>query len=488
MVLLPLDDLTKDNDLNSATSLVNTKIERTIDLSSQLVKVTEKILVENPKGSASPLKTYLIALDQKHSEHLAYIDVTLSSLPLKVQKAGATIAANGFITTVFKVDLGSKQLPAGETLKQPLVVTMVFTHLLQNYPKEIAQNERQFVKYHGHQHVLSPYITKTQTTKVKLPEGSRLESFSKATKQTTGSGRLTYGPFKDVPSALFGGDNQEMDPLECHFENNNPFVAVRRLQRSIEVSHWGSVISIENEIDLEHVGAKLKGSFSRYDYQRDHSSGLNSVRAFLTRLPTDARDIYYRDAIGNISTSDVRKTGANTLVNVRPRFPLFGGWVTNYKLGYTIQADKYLATSISSSVRHKLTVSFADLLFENMVIDESVIKVVLPEGSSNIKIDLPFEYERKPDEVKYSYLDTIGRPVIVLRKTNLVDQHIVGKSFNIYYNYSKLYLIQEPILLMMAIFLLCLTVIVYSRLNFSISTKISSSKAKSGKLVSSVKK
>jgi hypothetical protein len=51
-------------------------------------------------------------------------------------------------------------------------------------------------------------------------------------------------------------------------------------------------------------------------------------------LPGDAQDIYYRDEIGNISTSNVAARQSRLEVELRPRFPLFGGWHTNY--GFTL--------------------------------------------------------------------------------------------------------------------------------------------------------
>lgn len=61
------------------------------------------------------------------------------------------------------------------------------------------------------------------------------------------------------------------DAMSIHYENNSPFLTVTRLERVIEVSHWGN-IAVEETIDVLHTGASLKGPFSRYDYQREHNS------------------------------------------------------------------------------------------------------------------------------------------------------------------------------------------------------------------------
>lgn len=54
------------------------------------------------------------------------------------------------------------------------------------------------------------------------------------------------------------------------------------MTRVIEVSHWGN-IAVEENVDLKHTGAVLKGPFSRYDYQRQPDSGIASIRSFKVR-------------------------------------------------------------------------------------------------------------------------------------------------------------------------------------------------------------
>ena len=67
------------------------------------------------------------------------------------------------------------------------------------------------------------------------------------------------------------------------------------------------------------LGALLKGSFSRFDYQRNPNSGLSSLKSYKTLLPAAARDVYYRDEIGNISTSHLLEEEEFVEVELRPR-------------------------------------------------------------------------------------------------------------------------------------------------------------------------
>lgn len=416
-----LDDVTK----LTTDSIVNSKIDRIIDLSSQLVRIVEKITIEQ----TSPI--YTIKLEPKHRERLAFLEAKINDkiLNLVEKHVGE-----------YEVDLTGQ-----DATKQPIIVTSVYTKLSEPYPAEISQNERQLVRYRGIQTSLSLYPTKTITTRIKLPSSSRLESFTKASKMTTGTNKLIYGPFKDVPA-------NQAEPLIIHYENNSPFVAVTSLFRKVELSPWAKSIDVVNEVKVTHVGAKLKGSFSRFEYQRDNSNGISSVRSFNAELPKLAKNIFFRDAIGNISTSSVRGTSGKTIVSLKPRFPLFGGWMTDFLLGYTIPLSQYLnEPSSTSNNDYKLTMPLTDLLYENMFIEDAKLRLVLPAGASNIRLEQQIGVERLEDGVSYSYLDIIGRPVILIRKSNVVAQHLLdSKPIVIKFNYSKLFMLQEPILLLAA--------------------------------------
>lgn len=89
-------------------------------------------------------------------------------------------------------------------------------------------------------------------------------------------------------------------------------------------------------------GAKLSGGFSRFDYQtRKHGSGP-SFRSLKATLPAEVDNVYYRDQIGNISTSDMTWIGDKVELELRPRFPLFGGWKTQFYIGYSVPTTKML--------------------------------------------------------------------------------------------------------------------------------------------------
>ncbi len=52
----------------------------------------------------------------------------------------------------------------------------------------------------------------------------------------------------------------------------------------------------------------------------------------------------------------------------------------------------------------------------------------------NIEFKAPYDVQRGKDQLHFTYLDVIGRPVVVINKNNVVDFHIQDfeVSINIY--------------------------------------------------------
>lgn len=71
-----------------------------------------------------------------------------------------------------------------------------------------------------------------------------------------------------------------------------------------------------------------------------------------------------------------------------------------------------------------LKMNLIDHVFDNMVVDEALVRIVLPEGASNIELEAPYTVARLPDDLHFTYLDVKGRPVVQLKAKNLVENHI----------------------------------------------------------------
>lgn len=153
------------------------------------------------------------------------------------------------------------------------------------YPSEITQAERQLVLYKTNAYYYSRYATQTQKTTVTLPT-DRAESYTQTPKPVAKNEQaVVYGPYENV-AALSRSE------ISLHYENNNPFLTVSNLNRWIEVSHWGN-IAVEETVDMYHSGAKLKGSFSRLDFQRRQDS-YSAVKTFKVKTFNNHNSVIIR--------------------------------------------------------------------------------------------------------------------------------------------------------------------------------------------------
>ncbi|XP_076447729.1 dolichyl-diphosphooligosaccharide--protein glycosyltransferase subunit 1-like [Babylonia areolata] len=451
LLLLPyfVSVLCKVNQDTIDQNVVVSQVERKIDIASHLVKTSTSMTIEN-KGSSS-VRSFLYVVDPSLKTKLSFIGaVTKDNKDDRLEVVPTTVSGQSD-KEFYRVVLPSS-LDAGKSVT--VDVEAVFVHCLNPYPAQITQAEKQYVVFEGNLYFYSPYKTVSQKTSVTTSSAS-LESYTKTKPVSLSENVISYGPYEE--KAPFSEAS-----LKVHEENNSPFLTVTDLERVVEVSHWGN-IAVEEHVDVRHTGAVLKGPFSRFDYQRNQD-GVSSIKSFKTSLPASARDVYYRDEIGNISTSHMRELDDAVDLELRPRFPLFGGWKTRYFLGYNVPSYEYL---YNKGDNYALKMRFVDHLYDDMVVDEAVVKVILPEGSKNIEIKTPFEVKRESDSLHYTYLDTAGRPVVVMSKSRLVEQHI--QDFEVHYTFTRMQLLQEPLLVVGAFYLLFLAVIIYVRLDFSIT-------------------
>ena len=119
-------------------------------------------------------------------------------------------------------------------------------------------------------------------------------------------------------------------------------------------------------------------------------------------------------------------------LTLRPRFPLFGGWKTRYVIGYNLPSYEYLYNEGS---RYVLKMRLLDHVFDSMAVEDFTVKIILPELSTDLKLETPYVLKKLPMSLHYTYLDISGRPVTTLTGRNLVENHI--QDFTLEYNFPK---------------------------------------------------
>ena len=103
----------------------------------------------------------------------------------------------------------------------------------------------------------------------------------------------------------------------------------------------------------------------------------------------------------------------------------------------------------------------------------------------NIGFQAPYKVQQEEDELLQTYLDTVGRPVVVVKASNLVEQYIqdftvrslllslvlyiIPAFLQLTYEFQTWMLLQEPLLVVVALYGFFLLIIVIVRLDFSIT-------------------
>ena len=137
---------------------------------------------------------------------------------------------------------------------------------------------------------------------------------------------------------------------------------------------------------------RLKGHFSRLDHQRQsymNQPAGHVVRSVNLYLPPGIRSVYYIDTVGNVSTSHLReapsipkgtKPKQSSMLELRPRYPLMGGWNYSFTLGFDAPLQDWEAYDRRDG-RHVVAIPILTQ-FPDTVIDEVEVKVILPEGAT----------------------------------------------------------------------------------------------------------
>lgn len=208
-------------------------------------------------------------------------------------------------------------------------------------------------------------------------------------------GTITYGPYHVIPVSTTVEFLSTQQRISVHFEIERPVLRVLSLQRTAEVSHWGSNLNIQDEIHLKNDGAKVKGQFSRLSYQIQTFQQLplyGTMKSLTLYLPPGISSPYYYDLIGNVSTSKFRpspllsqnvpsnRPAQWSVLELRPRYPLLGGWNYSFTLGW----DAPLGDSVKYDAKKNkyiLGVPFWTPV-PGASVDHAEVKIILPEGAT----------------------------------------------------------------------------------------------------------
>ncbi|GAA6061801.1 hypothetical protein JCM10212_004857 [Sporobolomyces blumeae] len=381
--------------------------------------------------------------------------------------------------------------PAG--VKATVTISTVLSHASKPNPARLPQNaESIYMLWEGD--LLAPIagLSREQRSKieevkvrVKTPTPrvlSAREPEGFVVNHSQGSATTTFtskGSVADLPASI----------AAIHYQQPEAVAAIRTLDRVVEISHWGSNLAIQDNIDLTNAGPVLDGHFARIDHQKAtmmRRQNNLAITSLSITLPPNAHAAYYYDAVGNISTSRFRPSSSSSsgilpsqknrpspaLLELVPRYPLLGGWNFSFTIGYDLPLGDFLKTRKSAEASKPKYVAAVPFLtpIKDVAVDKVRLEIRLPEGARNIRAVPPFPVEEQPLKTVKTYLDSTGRPTIVMEKTGCTDRHaadvLIEYDLPLWAD-----LLQKPLACASVISTVFLAVVVAKRMSWGIASK-----------------
>ncbi|KAJ1847268.1 dolichyl-diphosphooligosaccharide--protein glycosyltransferase subunit 1 [Coemansia sp. RSA 2703] len=289
--------------------------------------------------------------------------------------------------------------------------------------------------------VASPYPTRKQKTIVALDKSARLVRYEGTRGSLSDeSGNVVFGPFA-------GSDREAVGNGRVVYVSNAEHLEATHVRREYFASHWDDTLHVSDSFDVRNAGPQTPGHavdsvqrmMTRFTGARD-----NLVKQFAQHVPVDAREVFFVDAIGNVSTSAVDRVPGSPgkrMLRLKPRFPLAGGWRYAWRHGYRLPLGQHLRHDASG--RFRLRVPFIEPLVASAADDKQPVRsertaavlayelhVTLPQGARNVAVHAAFDAEYSVQRAKH-YLDAPGvaRPVVVVAMRNvppeMMREHVV---------------------------------------------------------------
>ena len=396
---------------------------RTIDLSTGLARETVAVVLENV--SKEPQSVYHVPVS--HDRRQAVVEV---------KEKGKT--GDSFSVTR-DGDLWTVQLPTAVQAGAQITLNLVFTTFdaLTPRPSKVEQTGQQYLQWHDDVYLQSAYGTTKQKTKFKLPSSDIPNASDGGQIQAA---TVTYGPYENVAPT-------DSKVVEVRFESTQPLMVARSVAREVEVSHWGGNIAFEDKYSLTNHAAELVKPFDRIAYAQAAyvNPKMTAVRAIQLRLPAGTRDAYFVDEIGNVSTSRFRTNAREAFLELKPRYPIFGGWNYTCTVGWNNDLRRYLSGEGSL---YALRIPFLEGPAKVDYQDVSV-QVTLPEGA------VVRHYKSQPAAqavhgIKKTFGDSIGRTTLTFKTSDLTEETARGE-IHVEYEYTTAAALRKPAVLLTAI-------------------------------------
>lgn len=354
----------------------NVNLLRNINLEKSYVKETVNVVIENVDKAAQ--SEYFVPFEADVFGKIGGFEAFDKKASPKVQYKVDVVEFDSESPTQFiRVTLPEPLAPKAQ---QTLTINYQLLASLDPLPAAIEQQAKQYLQYSFSEYAASAYPVVKQKTKLKFPGVDVPDYTGKPERQGS---TFTYGTFENIQAGV-------QSPAKVRYEFTKPVLHTTLLERDIEVSHWGGNVAFEDRYWLTNRAAKLAGQYNRIQwaqtlYQRQYGGqGTVAVADLTIPLPAGSANPYFTDEVGNVSTSKFRSGRSSALLELKPRYPVFGGWSFPFKIGYDNDASKFLKKIQGEG--YVLQVPFLEgpKEKEGMSYERINLRIILPEGATYV--------------------------------------------------------------------------------------------------------
>lgn len=272
--------------LQASKDLIIKEYSSKLDLTGQVPQ--ERIAIRGVNVSPAPLESLTLLLPAERVLVSGTVEDSFGQ-PLQLTDTGATIELEldgGKTSASFRAYQIRFEKPVLSDIEFKLAsVSLHFRSYYDFHPKKINLFEDQKVRVALLKVPAALYQIEKSEFEAVYGSDSRREKFS----------AVDVAPLSPVQQRI-------------KFVLNVHFVQSSRTKRYVEISHWGNIY-VSDEYYLHNRGAKFRGAFSTIDFNKGRKdTGKTAWRRQDIKLPYNAWGLFYRDEIGNISTSTVSRS------------------------------------------------------------------------------------------------------------------------------------------------------------------------------------
>lgn len=424
--------------VTASSNLVNEEVKRVIDVASTVAISRTTVRMKN--AGSDPADSFFIAVHCSDAKTLGDLWVSYASnqKPLRALPLEPSTDVPGLdpCCSGYRVSLSNPIAPGAV---QTFDIRMDVVGRIKPVPDIIDGHDEQFMKFMGNSYFFTPYETKVMTTTITLGSSTVTSKNGVEMPFNLSGKKLTLGPYQDV-APLSKND------ISIRFKNDRGFLVAKRAVKEFYLNHLGA-IAVKEEFDVTNDGARHVGEWSRVDHESGYSSKYGGVMGDVwANLPADATHVQYKDLIGNVTSSRLRKPSKGKRpIQLIYRYPLMGGWNNMFWVTYELLLGNYLS---SKDGYHELKLPIFPSLNTDLLCKEYEVRVFLPEWARSHTVEAHESLQMSVEKSSERTTMTIfGRPVFYIRLKMLRSQSKHAKKITVRYRYNeKLAWIITPVL------------------------------------------